>query len=77
MVTGLDRPGGLALVGDRLIVGEWGTGMLYGYTLDGELVRSLDTEVGPEELYGVEVGPDGRLWITETATPAVLRLDVE
>ena len=77
LITGLDQPGGLAFDGDRLIVGEWGTGMLYDYTLDGELVRSLDTGVGPEALYGMEVGPDGKLWIAQTATPAVLRLDAE
>lgn len=77
VVTGLDRPGGLALDGDHLIVGEWGTGMLYDYTLDGEPVRSLDSGVGAEALYGIEVGPDGRLWIAETRTPAVVRLDPE
>ena len=76
LVTGLDRPGGLALDGDHLIVGEWGTGILYDYTLDGELVRSLDTGVGPEALYGIEVGPDGKLWVADTALPAVRRLDV-
>lgn len=70
----MDRPGGLALHDGHLIVGEWGTGMLYDYTADGALVRSLDTEVGAESLYGVEVGPDGALWLVETATPAVLRL---
>jgi sugar lactone lactonase YvrE len=75
VVTGLDRPGGLALHDGHLIVGEWGTGVLYDFTLDGELVASLDTEVGPEALYGVEVGPDGALWVTETASPAVLRLE--
>jgi streptogramin lyase len=32
--------------------------------------------VGSEALFGIEIGPDGRLWITETATPSVLRLDV-
>ncbi len=76
VVTDLDKPGGLALHEGTLIVGEWGTGMLYAYTLDGERIGSLDTEVGDEALYGIEVGPDGKLWITETATPAVLRLDI-
>lgn len=76
LITGLDAPGGLALHKDRLIVADWGSGMLYDYTLDGELIRSLDTGLGPEALYGIEVGPDDRLWITEIATPAVLRLDL-
>ncbi len=76
IVTDLDNPGGLALHDDTLIVGEWGTGMLYAYTLDGELIGSLDTGVGEKALYGIEVGPDGDLWIAETATPAVLRLDL-
>jgi hypothetical protein len=76
VATGFDRPGGLALDGDRLIVGEWGTGLLHELDLDGTLRQTLDTGVGSKALFGIEIGPDGRLWITETATPSVLRLDV-
>jgi hypothetical protein len=75
LVEGLDRPGGLALAGDRLYVGEFGTGVLHEYDLDGNELRSLDSGVGEAALYGVEMGPDGHLWIAEIATPAVKRID--
>ncbi|MFZ5475890.1 MAG: hypothetical protein ACOZNI_03870 [Myxococcota bacterium] len=75
LIEGLDRPGGLALAGDRLYVGEWGNGVIHEYDLDGAELRTLDTGLGEEALYGIEIGPDGKLWLTETATPSVRRVD--
>lgn len=75
VVTGLDRPGGLALSEDRLFVGEWGTGIIHEYTLEGEPVRTLDTGFGPEKLHGIELGPDGDMWVVELATPGAWRID--
>lgn len=75
LVEGLDMPGGLALTEDRVFVTEWSTGVIYEYDLDGTEIRSLDAGVGADALYGIEIGPDGKMWVTETATPAVLRID--
>lgn len=75
LVEGLDRPGGLALGPDRLYVAEHGTGLLHEYDRAGTHLRSLDTGLGEGAVYGIEVGPDGRLWMTEIATPAVVRVD--
>lgn len=75
VVTGLDRPGSIAVSTDRLFVGEWGTGVIHEYTLAGEPLRTLDTEVGPEKLYGIELGPDEKLWLVELATPGAWRID--
>ncbi|MFZ5479529.1 MAG: hypothetical protein ACOZNI_22380 [Myxococcota bacterium] len=75
LIEGLDRPGGLALTSERLYIGEHGTGVIHEYDLDGNELRTLDTGVGETALYGIEVGPDGKLWVTETATPAVKRID--
>lgn len=75
VVTGLAEPGGLALYGNTLLVGEWGSGRILQIGLDGTLLHELDTGLGAEALYGIEIGPDGHLWVTETATPGVWRLD--
>jgi hypothetical protein len=75
LVTGLDRPGGLALHDGRLYVGEYGTGVLHEFSLAGEAIRTLDTGLGEGVLHGIEVGPDGHLWIAEIATPSVRRVD--
>ncbi|MFZ5481991.1 MAG: hypothetical protein ACOZNI_34845 [Myxococcota bacterium] len=75
LIEGLDRPGGLALAGDRLYIGEFGTGVLHEYDLEGNELRTLDTGLGEAALYGIEIGPDGEMWIAETATPSVKRID--
>ncbi len=74
VVDGLDKPGGLAMVGDHLIVGEWGSGILKEVDLNGKEVRRLDTGFGAERLYGIELGPDGQLWVTDKDT-GVYRID--
>ena len=75
LADGLDRPGGLALDGaGHVIVGEYGTGILHAYDLDGTELQSLDTGWGAEAAYGIEVGPDGALWAVDHGAPAVYRL---
>ncbi len=78
LITGLDRPGGLALDGKgHLFVGEFGTGVLHAYDLDGGAIQSLDTTWGEGALYGIEIGPDGALWAVNNDQKAVHRLEPE
>lgn len=75
LLTGLDQPGGLALGDGVLYVAEFGTGVIRAYDLDGSELQSLDTGWGAGAIYGIELGPDGRLWVVNHAEPAVVRLD--
>ena len=96
LVTGLDRPGGIALDGlGHLFVAEFGTGVIHVYDVDpshvapaetasdaavteslyGDALQRLDTGKGEAALYGIEIGPDGALWVVDHAAPAVLRLE--
>lgn len=75
LAEGFDQPGGLALFDGHLYVGEWGTGVLHELTLDGAETRRLDTGFGPEALYGVEVGPDGQLWVVDHADATIWRIE--
>ncbi len=68
VAEGLDQPGALAMYEDRLLVGEWGSGTIKEFTTGGELLRELDTGFGEGKLYGIEVGPDGLLWVIDNAT---------
>ena len=75
LVEGLDRPGGLALDAEHLYIGEWGTGLIHVYDLDGNSLQTLDTGLDEGAPYGIEIGPDGALWVAEMASPVVYRLD--
>ncbi|MSP56478.1 MAG: hypothetical protein EXR69_12885 [Myxococcales bacterium] len=72
--TGFDQPGGLAFDGAHLYVGDWATGLLTQLDLEGTVVRTLDTGFGAEALYGIEIGPDGLLWVIDHQT-GVYRID--
>jgi hypothetical protein len=76
LVTGLADPGGLALDQQgHLYVAEYGTGILRAYDLAGHEQQSLDTGRGAGAVYGIEIGPDGALWMAEIGSPGVYRLD--
>lgn len=75
VVEGLDEPGGLAFSGDRLFVAEWATGVIVELDLDGQEVRRLDTGFGPESLYGIELGPDGKMWVADNGGQAIRRIE--
>lgn len=76
IVTGLADPSGLAMLPNgNLVVGEWGSGLLREFTQEGEEVHTLDTGLGAGVLQGIELGPDGLLWVAETGTPGVWHLE--
>jgi hypothetical protein len=73
-VVGL--PSGLALAGGTLFVGDRATGILHAFDLQGALLGSLDTGVGPDTLAGITVGPDDRLYFVDQYAGRVVRIDV-
>jgi hypothetical protein len=70
---GLERPSGIVRHGDVLIVADNMTGILHAYTLDGEEVDYLDTGLGEKVLQGLDIGPDGNLYIAAGKKGQVLR----
>ncbi|MEY4169667.1 MAG: hypothetical protein RLZ94_740 [Actinomycetota bacterium] len=75
LIVDLDQPGGLAIADGVLYVAEYGAGRLHAYDLDGAPLQSLDTGWGKGAIYGIEIGPDGALWVINHRDPSVLRLD--
>jgi len=69
---GIGQPSGLALHGDLLLVGDYATGNLFAFDLDGELVDWLPT--GLTGLMGVVVVSEEEIWVTDAATDRVLRI---
>jgi hypothetical protein len=72
--TDFEQPGGLAYDGTFLYVGDWATGLITQLDLEGNAVRTLETGFGEGQLYGIELGPDGKLWVIDNAN-GVFRID--
>ena len=69
---GLGLPSGLAIHGEVLFVGDYATGNLFAFDLDGELIDWLPT--GLEGLMGIEVVSEEEIWVVDAATDRVLRI---
>ncbi len=75
LVEDIEEPGGIAMDDTYIYVADHATGVLTAYTRDGEWATELDSELGQSAIRGVEIGPDGQMWVTDAVTPAVWRLD--
>lgn len=71
----LSMPAGLALYEGHLYVGDYDTGLILGFDLDGELVDWLDTGRGAEALGGIDFDAEGNLWVTDIATSEILKIE--
>jgi hypothetical protein len=71
---GLERPSGLVRYGDLLLVADNMTGIIHAYTLEGEEMDYLDTELGQKVLQGMRIGPDGALYVATGKREEVLRI---
>lgn len=71
----LVAPSGLAKHGDVLFVGDNATGRIWGVSAtDGAVIDYLDTGIEAGGLMGIEVGPEGDLWVTDAVANRVLRI---
>ena len=72
-VDGLEQPSGLALHDGLLLVSDAATSRILALSTSGEVVDWLDTELPASSLAGLEVGPDGALWVVDRGAGRVLR----
>lgn len=69
--AGLEQPVGLRLHDDLLYVSDAGTGTIWAFTLEGEMVDYLELGGSP---HGIELGQDGSLYVADAVAEQVLRL---
>lgn len=70
---GLEMPSGLALVENRVFVGDYETGIIHCFDINTfEELGRFETERG---LTGLEIGPDGKIWFTNSINNTVSRID--
>ena len=71
--TGLSRPSGLALRGDRLFVTDNATSEIIAFDLSGRELQRVKTPA--ISIMGITVGPEGRLWYVDAKASTVVRID--
>jgi DNA-binding beta-propeller fold protein YncE len=70
---GLKAPSGLVLHAGRLWVGDYATGRVHVFRLDGTRVRVVNTGLGRDSLTGLARSPDGWLYLLDARRNRLLR----
>lgn len=70
----MQSPSGLVIGEDSFVVGDAATGTLHEFAFDGTPGVTLETSFPPGALGGLELGPDGHLYVTRLDDGRVLRL---
>jgi len=72
--VGMVMPSGLEVVGSTIYVSDNVTSVVFAFGLDGTLNDWLDTELPAGSLGGIEVGPDGSLYVADATGDRLLRI---
>ncbi len=73
--TGLARPCGIDLIGNRLIVGDYTTGDIRFYDISVNPVAYLGKiSTGAAGLTGLKIGPEGNIWFTNRINHTVQKV---
>ncbi len=71
----LGAPSGLVLHDGRVFVSDHATGHIHGFERDGALFADIDTGRGANDITGIAVGPDGRLYFASGLSGEIHRVD--
>ena len=74
---GLDKPSGIDLFEDRLVVGDYASGMIIIYDISANPpveLGSIDTG-NENNIMGVKIGPDQKIWYVNYERDEVIRID--
>ncbi len=72
--TGLDRPCGIDVIDNRLIVGDYATGDIIIYDIDNNFSELGRLSTGASGLTGLKIGPDGAIWYTNKLNNTVSKM---
>lgn len=74
--AGLDKPAGIDVVGDRLLVSDHANGDIIVYDISGTGAPELGRiHTGPAGIMGIKVGPDGSIWYVNATTHQLMRAE--
>lgn len=75
VVSGLDKPAGIDVIDNRMIVSEYQTGEIIIY--DISTIPAVELErisTGFSSVQGIKIGPDGRIWFVDGNSDGVYKL---
>ena len=77
-LPGLQEPVGIAVIGDRLLVGDRSTGLIHVAEITENGISALGTvATEAQELLGITVGPDQQIWYVDRAAGTVHCLEFQ
>lgn len=68
-------PSGLVLAQGRLFVSDHGTGHIHAFDRNGAQLADIDTGRGPNDITGIAMGPEGRLYFASVLSGQVHRIE--
>lgn len=74
---GMEAPSGLTIVDDTLLITDNATSTIYAFTLDGELLDTLETPFPSGALMGIYAASIDDLWLVNAVDDEVWRLQPE
>lgn len=74
IIDSLDRPCGIELIGNRLLVGEYTSGEIIVYDIENNFDELGRIATGETGLTGIKIGPDGSIWYTNRVQNTLTRL---
>ncbi|MEM1322339.1 MAG: choice-of-anchor J domain-containing protein [Bacteroidota bacterium] len=72
---GLDRPCGIELFENYLMVGDYATGEIIVYDMEDNFTELGRIDTGAPGLTGIKMGPDGNIWYTNRTENTVSRVE--
>jgi hypothetical protein len=76
VTSGLDKPAGIDVIEDRMIVSEYQTGEIIIYDISQIPAVELDRiNTGLNSLQGIKIGPSGRIWFVDQNTDGVYKIE--
>jgi hypothetical protein len=76
VITGLDKPAGIDVIDDRMIISEYQTGEIVIYdisTLPAVEIERIST--GYTSVQGIKIGPSGKIWFVDYNSNGVYRIE--
>ena len=75
--VGLQKPSGMVLHDNHLFVSDHGTGTIYAFNLEGEMVDYLETFRGDGTVAGLNFDASGNLYFADKTNEQIVRISVK